>query len=151
MGATYSDGITPESFITASTPQNCRDQVRWLRYSIPNLLPYFEHVIKVISVSVTFRTAFLSVGEWLSLVFAMQNDDCQEPEALISLLYSSYHPHIFLAFSPAPAPRDLKISETCFCFLICQLLTTHLIASTTPSRNRTGVQFHLDYQITTQN
>lgn len=65
------DGITPESFITAGTPQNCPDQILVIRYYILNLLPYFKRVIKVNSVSVTSMLVFLSVGEWLSLMFTM--------------------------------------------------------------------------------
>lgn len=41
MEATYLAGITPESFITAKTPQNCWDQILLIYYYILNLLPYF--------------------------------------------------------------------------------------------------------------
>lgn len=41
MEAIYFDGITPESFITANTPQNCWDQILLTSYYVLNLLPYF--------------------------------------------------------------------------------------------------------------
>lgn len=34
MEAAYFTGITPKSFITANTPQNCWDQIQLIRYYI---------------------------------------------------------------------------------------------------------------------
>lgn len=147
MEAIYFDGITPESFITANTPQNCWDQILLISYYVLNLLPYFQHAIKMNSVSVTLILVFFSVGNGYPkcllcrmMIVISQRHSSSAPTFLSSMHLS--HPSVLL-----PYPGTSKCSE-CLYFLSCQLPSNLSHVSDClhhPSRNLMGVQVCLDH------